>query len=228
MVNRLERPHFDLCQPHRFAIPAIRPSLSAVHRPGLLCAFVRRYATGTASVTLQGETIMQLRAIASLCIFISAIIPAVQAATFSAGVDISEEVAPEKTGLRVYPGATLVVKNKGESDSANLQFSFGEYGLKVVVAKLRSADTPAKVAEFYRSDLARFGDVLDCGNPDSAKTAIARDKKSKVLNCDGDKPRKSGMLYKAGRKDDQHVVEIKPNGDGSEFSLVYVNVRSPQ
>lgn len=171
---------------------------------------------------------MQLRTIVALCIFASAISCGARAASFSAGLNISEEVAPEKTGMRAYPGATLVRKEKGDGDSADIQFSFGDYGLKVVVAKLRSTDAPNRVAEFYRSELARFGDVLDCGNPKEGETHRTKDRKSKVLTCESDKPRKSGMLYKAGSKDDQHVVEIKPNGAGSEFSLVHVHVRRPE
>ncbi len=171
---------------------------------------------------------MQARSIVALCLFVCALFSPAQAASFSAGVNISEDVAPDETGLRVYPGATLVGKKKGDGgDSANVQFAFGDYGMKVVVAKLRSADSPDKVAAFYRTELANFGDVLDCGKPDGDAAKRARDKKSKVLTCDSDKPRKSGMLYKAGRKHNQHVVEIKPAGDGSEFSLVHVQIRSP-
>ena len=36
------------------------------------------------------------------------------------------------------------------------------------------------------------------------------------------------MIYKAGLKDDQYIVEIKPSGDGSEFSLVRVKVHRPE
>ena len=171
---------------------------------------------------------MQNRSIAVLCVLASAVSSVALAASFSAGINISEEVAPEKTGMRVYPGAAPVVKKQGKDDSADIRFHFGDYGLKVVAAKLRSTDSPGKVAKFYREELAQFGDVLDCSNPNVAETTRSRDEKSKVLTCNDDKPRKSGMLYKAGRKDDQHVVEINPNGEGSEFSLVHVKVRSPE
>ncbi len=169
---------------------------------------------------------MKLQSLAALTIFSCAVLAPAHAASFSAGIDITDDVAAEKTGLRVYPGATPVLKKKSDIGPANIQFAFGDYGLKVVVAKLHSADAPGKVADFYRGELARFGDVLDCGGAE-ASAVRARDSKSKVLTCDGDKPRKSGMLYKAGRRDDQHVVEIKSVADGSEFSLVHVNVKSP-
>jgi hypothetical protein len=171
---------------------------------------------------------MQMRSIAVLSVLASILSTVTLAASFNAGINISEEVAPEKTGLRVYPGATLVVRKNKDNESADIQFVFGEYGLKVVAAKLRSPDSPAKIAEFYRDELTQFGDVLDCSDPVVVDVKRAKSEKSQRLTCDGDKPRKSGMLYKVGRKDDQHVVDIKPNGDGSEFSLVHVKVRRPE
>ncbi|MCY7388764.1 MAG: hypothetical protein LH481_12000 [Burkholderiales bacterium] len=171
---------------------------------------------------------MQMRSIIVIGVLASAVSSVALAASFSAGINISEEVAPEKTGLRIYPGAALVVKKKGKDDSADIQFVFGEYGLKIVAAKLRSMDAPGKVAQFYRDDLKRFGEVLDCSNPQAVETKLSKDEKSKVLTCDGDKPRRNNVLYKVGRKDDQHVVEIKPSGEGSEFSLVHVKMRSPE
>ena len=170
---------------------------------------------------------MKPRLAASLFVLVSAFVPIAHGGSFSAGINIADEVDAAETGMRVYPGATPVGKEGRENDSANLQFSFGEYGLKVIAAKLRSADSPERVASFYRSELARFGVVLDCSVPDPVATAQSKDKKSQVLGCNGDKPRKNGMLYKAGRKNDQHVVEIKPHVEGSEFSLVHVRVRSP-
>lgn len=151
----------------------------------------------------------------------------VYAATFSAGFDFAGDVPAEQTGMKVYPGATPQRNKNDENESANLQFSFGEYGLKVIAAKLRSADPVDKVAQFYRDDLARFGSVLDCTN--AAATPVppaSRDKKSKTLTCDGDKPRKHGALFKVGTRDDQHVAEIRPSGSGSEISLVHVKMRN--
>ena len=146
------------------------------------------------------------------------------AESFKAGIAVAGNIDAEETGIRAYPGATQVDK-KGESESANLQFSFGDHGFKLVAAKLRSTDAIEKVAAFYRADLARFGTVLDCGVVESSKSP-PQDKKSNVLTCDNDKPRKNGALYKAGRKNDQRMVEIRPHADGSEISLVHVKLRN--
>ena len=170
---------------------------------------------------------MKPRLAATVFALVSSVVPMAHGGSFSAAINIADEVDAAETGMRVYPGATPVGKRGRDNDSANLQFSFGEYGLKVIAAKLRSADSPERVASFYRSELARFGNVLDCSAPDQVAAAQPKEMKSQVLRCDGDKPRKHGMLYKVGRKSDQHVVEIKPHADGSEFSLVHVRVRSP-
>ncbi len=149
------------------------------------------------------------------------------AASFSAGFDFAGDVPAEKTGMKVYPGATPQRNKNDESESANLQFSFGDYGLKVIAAKLRSADAPDKVAQFYREDLARFGTVLDCSSAEAPPAPPAPNaKKSKVLTCDGDKPRKNGMVFKVGTRDDQHIAEVRPEGTGSKISLVHVKVRN--
>ena len=170
---------------------------------------------------------MKSRLAATVFALVSSVVPMAHGGSFSAAINIADEVDATETGMRVYPGATPVGKRGRDNDSANLQFSFGEYGLKVIAAKLRSADSPERVASFYRSELARFGEVLDCSAADQVSAAQPKEMKSQVLRCDGDKPRKNGMLYKVGRKNDQHVVEIKPHADGSEFSLVHVRVRSP-
>ncbi|MEQ1515971.1 MAG: hypothetical protein ABL931_05730 [Usitatibacteraceae bacterium] len=164
---------------------------------------------------------------AAICAFALISFSSAHAASFSAALEINDSVGPEQTGLRIYPGATLIAKGNNESEAANIQFSFGDFGLKVVAAKLRSSDSPEKVAAFYRGELARFGEVLDCGKSSDGAEPPTSYKKSKVLKCDKDRPKKGGMLYKVGRKDDQHVVEVRSRGEGSEISLVHVNVRTP-
>lgn len=149
----------------------------------------------------------------------------VQAASFSAGFSVTEEVSAAATGIPVYPGAIPVRETKGEKESAKVQIAFGDFGLKVVAAKLQSADSVGKIAEYYRVELARFGRVLDCGKLRADNAAPPSEGKSKAMTCEDSKPRKNGVIFKAGKKKDQRVVEIYPAGEGSEFSLVHVVVR---
>ncbi len=82
------------------------------------------------------------------------------------------------------------------------------------------------MAQFYREDLARFGAVLDCTAAEASPAPAPKAKKSKVLTCDGDKPRKNGVLFKVGTRDDQHLAEVSPDGSGSRISLVHVKMRN--
>jgi hypothetical protein len=45
---------------------------------------------------------------------------------------------------------------------------------------------------------------------------------SNELTCDGEHG--SNVELKAGREDDQHIVEVEPEGKGSSFSLVFVRL----
>jgi hypothetical protein len=181
---------------------------------------------------------MKSRLIAAGLLCATVMLPVVHAESFSAGFNIADDAPPEATGLRVYPGAIKkagkkedgessvhLSSKKGDSDSANIQLSFGDYGLKIIAVKMHSTDSPDKVATFYREDLARFGPVLDCTNGNSSDAP--KSKQSKALTCDNDKPRKVGQVFKAGRKDNQRVVEIRPASDGTSFSLVHVRVNAP-
>lgn len=144
------------------------------------------------------------------------------AGSFGAGIRVAEDIAAEETGLAAYPGATLVENHHGDNKSAKVQIGFGEFGLKVVVAKLRSADSAERVAAYYREQLAQYGEVLDCSAPGAADKRS--DRKSKALSCEDDHARRHSMLFKSGRKSDQYLVDIHSKGEGSEFSLVHVKV----
>jgi hypothetical protein len=43
------------------------------------------------------------------------------------------------------------------------------------------------------------------------------------LRCEGSGGG-TNIELKSGRKDDQHIVEVEPEGKGSSFSLVYVRL----
>jgi hypothetical protein len=93
----------------------------------------------------------------------------------------------------------------------------------LAVMKMESNDSPAKVADFYRKALARYGKVLDC--TEVAAGDKREDDSSGVLTCADDKPDKGGMLFKAGTKEKQHIVSIEPSGKGTNFALIYLSVK---
>jgi hypothetical protein len=135
----------------------------------------------------------------------------------SAGVIISGKASAQDIGLPFYPGSTPHKDNSDDSPAARLGLWGGGSGFKLAVVKMDSADSPEKVAAFYKKTLAKYGKVLDCTHPPPASDS---DKNSNALTCGDDKPDAGGMLLKSGSKEMQHIVSIKPNGKGSCYDLV--------
>ena len=74
---------------------------------------------------------------------------------------IGNDADARKAGIPLYPGAQLK-SHEENSDQANLSMLTEAFGMKVVVANYVSDDDPAKIVEFYRGKLKRYGKVLEC------------------------------------------------------------------
>ncbi len=139
------------------------------------------------------------------------------------GIHVSNDADVRDTGLSVYPGARLKLKdNDGDQKSANVNISGFGFGVKVVAVEYASDDPPAKLIAFYQDQLKKFGNVLQCrsnGHVNYTRSSEGND--SKQLKCEGDNNGKNVEL-KAGTEDNQHIVAIEPDGSGSSFTLVYV------
>jgi hypothetical protein len=145
--------------------------------------------------------------------------------TFAGGIHVSKQADISDVGLTVYPGARLKEKDSDGSDkSANVNISGFGYGLKVVALEYESDDAPAKVLSFYKDQLKKYGNVLECHtshlNLDMKMGSHGSSNNSSELTCEGSSG--GNIELKAGRKDDQHIVAVEPQGKGSSFSLVYV------
>src|SRR5271168_3687048 len=83
--------------------------------------------------------------------------------TLVGGVHVSKQADISDVGLAVYPGARMKQKDSDASDkSANVNISGFGFGIKVVALEYESDDTPAKVLSFYKDQLKKYGDVLEC------------------------------------------------------------------
>ncbi len=144
---------------------------------------------------------------------------------------VGSDADARKAGLPLYPGARLKTDDNNNSP-ANLSLLTDAFGMKLVVAHYESGDAPAKIVDFYRGKLKKYGKVLEChsqkhgGNVDvDDDDKDSKDKESKELKCDEN----SGPVteLKVGTEDNQHVVAIEPRdaGKGSTFTLVYVQTR---
>lgn len=148
-----------------------------------------------------------------------------------ANMHVGKDVKGSDTGISVYPGAKLVVKDDdGGSDRANVNISTPFFGLKLVVVKYVSDDAPQKIVDFYASDLKRYGKILQCNksgtNADWHVGIDSHDKgNSNQLSCSGDGKGDSVEL-KVGSNNHAHIVAVTPKGQGAEFALVYVDARS--
>jgi hypothetical protein len=135
-----------------------------------------------------------------------------------------------KAGLPLYPGARLKSDDENKSQ-ANLSVLTEAFGMKLIVAHYDSDDAPAKIVDFYRDKLKKYGKVLECHSQKHGGDVDVRDddkddsKDSKELKCEEN----SGPVteLKVGTENNQHVVAIEPRdaGRGSTFALVYVHTQ---
>ena len=137
------------------------------------------------------------------------------------GIHVSKQADVADVGLAVYPGARPKEKDSDGSDkSANVNISGFGYGLKVVALEYESDDVPAKVLAFYRDWLKMYGNVLECHTSRGNWNVNMGKSSSNELTCEGSGG--NDIELKVGKKDDQHIVAVEPEGKGTSFVLVYV------
>jgi hypothetical protein len=156
---------------------------------------------------------------------------------------VGSDADAKKAGLPLYPGARLKSGDDHNQDQANLSLLTDAFGVKLVVANYESDDAPAKIVDFYRDKLKKYGKVLEChthkhgGNVEMHDDDMdsndnkndnqndGKKQESQALKCDDN----SGPVteLKAGTEDNQHVVTVEPRdtGKGATFALVYVRTR---
>jgi hypothetical protein len=155
-------------------------------------------------------------------------------------VKTNDAVVLAGIGLPEYPGAVLVKKDKenGKHDdgAADVNFSFGSFQLRVKAASYRSTDGPDAVIAFYRKALGRYGDVIQCqdnkavGSPTHTAEGLTCDNdKENHLSVSSDqhtvgKDATRKMELKAGSKLHQHIVSVEPDGNGTKFGLVVLDL----
>jgi len=145
------------------------------------------------------------------------------------GIHVSKNADVAEIGLAVYPGARQKEKDSsGDNKSANVNISGFGYGLKVIAVEYESDDPPAKVIAFYQDQLKKYGNVLLChtSHLDVDTDVKDSDRSSHDLTCEGSSG--SNTELKVGTKENQHIVAVEPEGQGSSFSLVYVRTHGKQ
>jgi hypothetical protein len=135
-------------------------------------------------------------------------------------------------GLPVYPGAKRKEKHDDDGDQTNahINISSSLFGIKVVALEYLSDDLPERLIAYYKDQLKKYGNVLECHTQDAHPSATMKpgdhSDDSKQLKCEDDQNGKTVEL-KVGTEQNQHIVSIKPgdDGKGSDFGLVYIQMR---
>jgi hypothetical protein len=145
------------------------------------------------------------------------------------GIHVSKGADVADVGLSVYPGARPKQEGpNGNDKSANVNISGFGYGLRVVALEYQSDDSPSKLIAFYKDQLKKYGNVLECHTTHVDVNADIKgsDHQSNELTCEGGSG--SNIELKVGTKENQHIVAVEPDGKGSSFSLVYVRTHGKE
>jgi len=139
---------------------------------------------------------------------------------------VRKEIDMKELGLTPYPDARLVPDEKGSDDSANVNISTPFFALKVTAAKYESSDTPEKIVDFYKKDMARYGKVVPCkGSSGSTKSESKDDEMSLKLDCNDVSGDSKSTTLKAGQGESQHIVVVEPKGNMTKIGLVHIRLR---
>jgi hypothetical protein len=141
-----------------------------------------------------------------------------------ANLNVNTDEKAADNGIPVYPGARPRPKSDGDSHRANVNIAGIGFGVKVIAAEYLSDDSPDKLKNFYEDKLKRWGDVVVCkGHNDhgSGYEHHGDNGKAKV-NCSDSSG--DGWEVKVGTNDNQHLVSIQPDGKGSRFGTVLIQI----
>ena len=145
----------------------------------------------------------------------------------SAGdLHIGPDADAKKVGLPLYPGAHP--KHENDNNPLNFGILTESFGMTLVVAKYESSDPPAKILDFYREKMKKYGKVIECrGGDDHRESEIQdHDGGSNPVKCEGDNTGPVREL-KVGTEDNARVVAVEnpDSAKGTIFALVYLHTR---
>ena len=145
----------------------------------------------------------------------------------SIGFVASKGAEAKDVGLPLYPGARPHREKSEDSPALQLGLWGHTWGFKLAVLKLESNDPPEKITTYYRKALATYGKVLNCADTPKAAEGNGKTPAANELGCQDDHPDNGETLLKAGTKEKQHIVSVKPEGGVTIFQLVYLETPPP-
>jgi hypothetical protein len=144
-------------------------------------------------------------------------------------VKTGDSAVQDEIGLSAYPGARPEKHEDKDGGSADVKMAFGSFQMRVTAMSFRTDDPPEKVEAFYRDGMKRYGDVIVCrsdGSDEDARTAgglTCDDRKGVHLKVN-ERAGRSKVELKAGSEQHQHIVSIDPDGGGTKFGLVALDL----
>ena len=141
-------------------------------------------------------------------------------------VKINNAVVVSDIGLAVYPGSTIVRKDK-DVGAVDLDLSFRDFHIRANGATYRTPDSPEKVKAYYRKELAHYGDVIECSGSQAVGTLS---KTREGLGCDdngfaaSDTTKHPDLELRAGGKTHQHIVAVEKESEGTKFGLAALDL----
>jgi len=149
-------------------------------------------------------------------------------------IKTDDKVDTAALGITTYPGSTAWKDDADEakdhdSHSADINMSFGDFHLGVKATALRSTDSTDKILSFYRKDLARYGDVIQCKGTTAVGTPT---RTSQGLTCDSDENHgnhinisdTSKLELRAGSEQHMHIVEVESKDGAEKIGLVALDL----
>jgi hypothetical protein len=141
-------------------------------------------------------------------------------------VRVNNAVVVSDIGLPVYPGSTIVRKDK-DVGAADVDLSFRDFHIRAKGATYHTADSPDNVKAYYRKELAQYGDVIEC----RGKLAVgAPSRTSQGLGCGdngfnvSDATKHPDAELRAGSKIHQQIVAVEKNSEGTTFGLAALDL----
>ena len=121
-----------------------------------------------------------------------------------------------ETGLAVYPGSTPV-RGHREAEAADVSVGNSLFGVKVAAVNYFTDASPSAVLNYYRDAMRAHGQVTECrGNIDFKRSRPVCHRR---LFSDS-----RATQLAVGTEERHRLVSVKPRGNGSEYSVVYVQL----
>jgi hypothetical protein len=149
-------------------------------------------------------------------------------------IKTNDNVDTASIGLSAYPGSVVWKDDADEaqhhdSHSADINMSFGDFHLGVKATAFRSTDSQDKILAFYRKDMARYGDVIECKGNAAIGTPT---RTSQGLTCNTDENHgnhieisaDNKLELRAGSEQHMHIVEVVAKDGAQKIGLVALDL----